>query len=57
MNIANVPVLFSTVLSLVILSLRHQTGFEGGVKYGGGLVKKSKKSAAALIDTRRLLEN
>jgi hypothetical protein len=46
--------LFSTVLSLVILSLRHQTGFEGGVKYGGGgLAKKSKKSAAALIETRR----
>jgi hypothetical protein len=41
-------------MSLVILSLRHQTGFESGAKYwGAGLAKKSKKSAPALIDTKR----
>jgi hypothetical protein len=41
-------------MSLVILSLRHQTGFEGEVKYwGAGLTKKLKKSAPALIDTKR----
>jgi len=41
-------------MSLVILSLRHQTGIEGGVKYWGAeLAKKSKKSAPALIDTKR----
>ena len=53
MNIDNVPVLLSTVLPLVIRHLRHQTGFEGGVKYGGELAKKSKKSAVAPIDRRR----
>jgi hypothetical protein len=54
MNIDNIPVLFSTVMSLVIRSLRHQTGFEGGSQvWGANLAKKSKKSAAALIDTRR----
>ena len=54
MNVANVPVLSSTFMSLVILSLRHQTGIEDGVKYRGArLAKKSKKSTAALIDTKR----
>jgi hypothetical protein len=53
MNIDNVPVLSSTVLSLVILALRHQTGLKAESSMGGGLAKKSKKSAAALIDTRR----
>jgi hypothetical protein len=43
MNIDNVPVLLSTVLSLVILTLRHQTGFEGGVKYGGRIDQEVKK--------------
>jgi hypothetical protein len=41
-------------MSLVILSLRHQTGIAGEVKYwGAGLAKKSKKGAPALIDTKR----
>jgi hypothetical protein len=44
----------STVLQLVILSLRHQTGIGGGVKYWGAeLAKKSKKSALGPIDEKR----
>jgi hypothetical protein len=43
MNIDNVPVLLSTVLSLVILTLRPQTGFEGVVKYGGRIGQEVKK--------------
>ena len=53
MNIDNVPVLSSTVLSLVILALRHQTDLKAESSMGGELAKKSKKSVAALIDTRR----
>jgi hypothetical protein len=41
-------------MSLVILPIRHQTGIEVEDKYwGAGLAKKSKKSAPALIDTKR----
>ena len=39
-----VLVLLSTSLSLVILTLRHQTGFGGGVKYGGRIGQEIEKT-------------
>ncbi|HSV00619.1 MAG TPA: hypothetical protein VLI91_10975, partial [Roseiarcus sp.] len=45
-NIDNVLVLLSTVLSLVILSLRHQTGIAGGSKYGGRIGQEIEKKFA-----------
>jgi hypothetical protein len=42
-DVGNVPLLFSTILSLVIRSLRHQTGFEGADKYGGRIGQEVKK--------------
>ena len=42
-QVDNVLVLLSTVLPLVIRHLRHQTGFEGGVKYGGRIGQEVKK--------------
>ena len=41
-------------MSLVIPSLRHQTGIVGEVKYWGAeLAKKEKKSEPTLIDAKR----
>src|ERR1700685_1695487 len=41
-------------MSLVIPSLRHQTGIRGEVKYwGAGVAKKEEKKPPALIEARR----